>query len=466
MEENYLKHSFSGYIRVGEEICFCTVNDFSVKILPVYNNDYSPFQMISKIRESFSENPEFKKCFLEGITENNRDFRVLLTEPPQFPPLGFYASFGSPLIIMGKSNMGILPELSYFDAIKFSGDSVNIVYNPKIALKHSGYSKESPGVISIETKPFSDYTKEYDVSIDGQKAKLKFSIEQDGKSGDMLTPELGSLTSVIRLEFDEKQPLNMIENSYIQMSGLIKFLVGRQNVRFGTSLMQKDKSGRYETVAECFIHDGYEDSCNVRFHNAISLTHLGNKLPNLYKLFGEKDKSPYLNFLPRSNKEAPYVSYTDVYDICTALEKEYGLKKYKAPLDAATEKLLDKLKTDVKECKSTDPNGNDRLYDAANSSIGYINFPLAERIWYLCEQSLDTTLTKEKRDKLKEDVVAFVKLRNKSAHDGIVNWGESTKILTTLLRTFYCAVLTRADYSTDEAKRLACQKWQCDSIVI
>lgn len=492
---------FSGYINICGVFFNASVDKHLCSIFPQYpfvDNTYqNPLpDKVNELAELTSlkgvygiEPANFKAQFLDFITESKIPAKLLVTKMPkaryQLTSEVSSYQFYAPIVIKPQSAPIYSLDLSFFDAITFSGESVNLAYNPKFAVepddKWFEKLKATPGAVDITIKPFEEYTKTFDMVMAGVSAKLTYSVVAKTDHMNLTNNNLGALNSLIRVTFDEKQPLEMIQKCYVQLLHFLQFLLGRQNVGFNVSLQQKIKNMSpaarqlhgdedlelFSKVAEVFISDGYEDYCNIRVDHTIQLSHLGKDLPKLLNLFAENGKRPFLQMLPLTNNRVGTISYTDVGDICTSLEIEYNLKGYTTPQDCVREGLIEKLKETVKAFRNEVKITDTALWDSANNSVKYINLPLKERIIYLWEASLDEIeiIDDNKKQKLKEDIATFIKMRNNITHTGKIEWPENHTVYITLLRTLYFSILVRAGFSSKDAKNIARQKFQYDNLM-
>lgn len=486
---------FNGYIEIGDIVFNFSIDEHLCLIFPPYpftDNGYSN-PLPDKIKEIAGlgslkgidgiEPQNFSPLFVDFITENNMTAKLLVTKTPGLryrlaDAMSSY-QFYAPIIIMSKFGANHSLDLSFFDAITFSGESVNLTHNPKYAVKPTDYMKDSPGAIDIKIKPHKQYSKDFDVVVAGVKAKLTYSIANNNEHWNLQNNSLGALNSFVRISFDEKQTLEMVEKCYLHFLRFVQFLLGRQNVGFEVKLQQKGKNmplgfpkpvdekglELFSNVAEVFVNDSYEDYCDVRIDHTIQLGHLKDDLPKLFNLFSENEKIPFLLMLPAANDRARQINYTDVGDLCTSLEIEYNLKNYKAPKDDIRDSLISELKETVTAFQEDAMTSDTELFNSAFGSINNINLPLKERIIYLWEKSLDEVIDGGKTESIKKDIAGFVRVRNLITHNGKIEWAENHIIYIRLLRTLYYSILIRAGFSDIDSKSIARQKFQHDGML-
>jgi uncharacterized short protein YbdD (DUF466 family) len=451
-------HKIAGNIDYLGEQHSCTVNDYVVKIF--YKDAPG---MIGLVKDEPTE-----EKYLYGIGDNDSPFAVYMPKGLYVNPFSFHVlyHFSTPIIITSRSSE--TSDLSYFDGIEFYGETINKIFNPRQAVEYSEYSQQIED-ISLKFKSHSDYSRKFDVDFDGQKAAIEYLVyryvslaEQKNEDGSI---SLGSLNSAIRFTFDGQRPLEEINRYWKMFNNFLQFMVGRQNVDFGVRFFQKNKADSLLHTADGFFRRGKPDTYNGKIQNSIQINTLGDKFPELFRLFLDEQTAPYLNFLPESNTAANRISYTDVLDICTAFEKEFVLSGLKNPINDIADKLYNTLKAAIKEFRKTQvqtEQQQDKIFDVAFSSIKYINSSLADKIYLLYELSLTSPdeVSEEALLKTRNDIDSFVQLRNSIMHSGIVDWGENGLFSRTLIRILYVNILLRAGVDKKTATNIAESKWR------
>jgi hypothetical protein len=157
------------------------------------------------------------------------------------------AKFGSSLIVRSTANVIDYP-LQTFDAVSFSGGTVNAVYNPKImALKTEpfGCNKfvEANGARSIEIKPFDEYTHKFNLCIGEEKAELTY--------------------------------LDKIIKYYSAVKVLLALCVRQNNVGFDVAIHKKQEDGKFYKSGICKIYDGYSKILFLYDIHKDSITQIG-----------------------------------------------------------------------------------------------------------------------------------------------------------------------------------------------
>ncbi len=453
-----IKDSFCGRVIIDQSEFICSVSGHIVTVLPATKDD------IEKLMPYTITAPEF----IYGIDVSGFPIAFLLTRNIQassfFPRkvARFFsylsARFFTPLIIRGISNPGSYGDIKEFDAISFAAGAINTIYNPKIAALEPVSESDiliQDGARTIKVKPFDDYTHTAAVEIDGEKAKLLYSVYHSGEDGDTRTPFLGTLTSMIRLEFNNPQDILKIRRYYSVIHSLLAFCVRQNNVGFEVTLHRK-LEGRYHKTEECKIDDGYEDYCEREYHTVIPITGFQNYLAKLIELICDGDIDHLTALLPESNKRLQSINITNVQDICTALEIEYRLcdSPDKLIKDTFIGELKKDIRATIKKFVSNHPEIDVDTETTIGSCFNHLDLTLREKIAFLYgkhQAVIDPLIIKKQLPTIDAAGIGeFVKLRNKKTHTGKVEWNESADLYIIFLALVYACVMQRIGLSEDE----------------
>ncbi|MDR1665096.1 MAG: hypothetical protein LBR83_09290 [Clostridiales bacterium] len=453
---NY-KYNITGYILHNDIQYFCTVNGFIVKMF------YKGEPEIQKLHKIEAEDEKY----LFGFSETDCIFAVLMPKGTCFNAFSSHIPyhFGTHILIKAKSSD--VNDISYFDGLEFYGETVNKIFNPRQGVEHPKYAYKVED-INIAFKPHSDYSREYDIEIKEEKIKIKTIIytyinlnEQKNEDG---TVSLGALDSAVRFKFNTQKSLNELYYYWLRFKEFLVFLAGRKNVDFGVRLLQKHESDSLCYIADGFFSGNSSDVYNGEIRKTIQINMFEDKLPDLFMLFTDEKTLPYLPFLPKNNKEAKHISYTDVLDICTAFEIEFELSKLKIQSNDVANNLYIVLKNAIKEFRKNqveEADQKDKVFDVAFSNIQHINASLADKIYLLYERSLIDldSVSNNELNTNRKSINDFVKLRNNITHSGIVDWGGCGVFFIFLLKILYINMLMRAGLNKNTAVNIAERKW-------
>lgn len=404
-----------------------------------------------------------KDHWLYGITEDSCCIAILKKTPLVVnfsAPIDMNTSkFQTPLIV--KS---IYPEnidLKTFDSIEFYGGIVDILHPPVLAID------KEPSTNTLIFNNKSEFTKSYDVQINGDNFEMEYSIStadlvlEAGKVPDLRN----SIHATFRFNFKKEQQLRDIGKYYSYAMNIFQFCTGRMNVRSEIRLYKKESP--HPILVR--INDGFDDYSNdvLYFINVIRLSFLADRLPKLAKILNEKNTQPYLLFLPQRNKYTNSITYMNVTDLCVAFDREYSLLetnskgKEAVAAKSLTNKLL-RVIDDMTDCPQT---VKSKAKNILNSQLKSFSPSLKEKVISICDkfEEVAKPITERKdhdvfckiysKKEFNKKISEFVNIRNNVAHVGII-WNDGTEIFSHLKLFVYFSVLNRADFSPDESSRI------------
>jgi hypothetical protein len=463
---NTIKDNFAGYLTIfGLECFFAFSNSYSLKIIPKKED----VELLSAKCKERGYNFD-SLGWIHAVDDWGYDVAFLLSEKQM---LMCYHNDSLTLItdiVLQTSNskdrdgnyLYDYIDLNGLTAIDFTGDAVNAVFSPKSVIKRDDIEKGR-----IEWLPTVKFSKSFSTELNGKKCSLIFTIIVDRQDVDLHNNSLGELHSVIRLEFDERQDVSMIETSWQAVCTFLTFCMGQFNV---TDLHiglwdTKDKIGirGFQSTIYCQINGDKVEGIQFSFpaYYRFQADFLGDKTGGLFKLLNNKDTRPILSFLPRTNIDNN-VDRNKVRDLCTALEVEYEYEKAKFD-NSGVDSLICKLKEGVKDYKKENPGIlDDSTYDYVCGSLGLISLPAKEKLWRIYNKYGD--IIKEDKwaalslpcidfseTKTKRDIGWMVKIRNTITHTAEFADAEIPNAIYARLRiAVYCSILERSGYSLQE----------------
>ncbi|MDR1689503.1 MAG: hypothetical protein LBS21_12965 [Clostridiales bacterium] len=461
---NAIKDNFVGYITIFGLDCFFALSEgYSLKIVPK-PEEIELFQAKCKER-SFNFD---SLGWIHAVNDSGDDIAFFLSER-QIP----FCYYKDTLILIAdmifqtsnnKSRNGEYlqdyKDLKGFTAIDFSGEAVDSVFFPKLAIKEE-VTKDN----CFERQATDKYAINVQTELNGEKCSLIFSVIVDRQDWIWETRSLGELHSVIRLEFDNRQDMSMIEPSWQAVCTFLAFCMGQFNVtdlNIGLWDSKDKKIGTKGFLSNIYGKINNDKGENIQFrypaYCRFQADFLGEKVGCLFKLLSNKDTRPILSFLSRNNYEFD-VGKNNIRDICSSLEVEYKYKKEDFP-NSNVVSLVGKLKQVVKEYRKENPNLlNNDTYSYINSSLEFISLPAKEKLWRIYEKysaiineiykffgsSQGKDFSKEQTIK---DIGWMVKVRNNITHSvGYMEAEIPNYIYNRLIIAVYCSILERSGYS-------------------
>lgn len=241
-------------------------------------------------------------------------------------------------------------ELHRFNAIDFCGESIDAIFSPKCIFESITITENK-----IEWSSVEDYAKSFKTIIGKIPCALIFTVFVDRKDIDRDETSLGTLRSILRLEFEEPQDVSLIEECWQSACYFLTFCTGHFNVSdFRISLWDEKKPiGTYGApgVIDCQINSTTVE--NIKYtgqpYNRFQVSWLNDKVGRLFELIACKDSRPRLGFLPRTNTDIDVDSH-EVRELCTAFEVEYQLREKEFEPDEPKE-LVEILKKTIRDYK-------------------------------------------------------------------------------------------------------------------
>lgn len=462
---NIIKDSFAGHLTIFGIDCFFAFSDgYSLKIIPK-TEDVELFKAKCKERTYNFDS----LGWIQAVDDWGYDVAFLLSE--RQIPMCYHENTLTLItdIVLQTSNIKDIDgkylyrykDLKGFTAIDFTGNAVDSVFSPKIAIKKDGGTDNC-----IEWLPVEKYARSFPIEISGSKCNLIFTVIVDRYDLSADTTNLGDLCSVVRLEFNERQDLSMIETCWQAVCTLLAFCVGQYNVtdvRVGL-WDEKEKIGiaGFESLIHCKINNDKVEGVEYRYpaFYRFQADYFGEKLGSLFKLLNYKETKPIVSFLPRTNTDNS-VDRNKIRDLCTALEVEFDYHKEEIA-DPGVTVLIDRLKGVVKDFKKENPGVlDDSTYDYIHGSLGLISLPAKEKLWRVYSRYA-VVINEEIKWAImppinctelqtRKDIGWLVKLRNNITHSVGLTEAEIPNIIYARLKiAVYCSVLERSGYSLQE----------------
>ena len=467
--KRYIQDNFSGMLDLqgignNEFDSFFNICNNLVTIIPLTDECRKYVHILRNDNDSNE-----RGNWLYGISEDNCNIAFLQKKPLStgfsFPVDMCTSRVYTPLIVKSVTP-GV--DLRTFDSIEFYGGIVDILHIPTLAAEFSLADK------CIRFVDKNEYTRTYNVEINEENFKLSYSVStadlvlETGNVPDLKT----AIHSVLRFDFETEKPLSEIEKYYSYAMKLFQFCTGHLNIAFEIRLY-KNEFSEGKRVANSYpilvkIKDSFHDYANdiLDLMKVIRLQFFDDKFPKLFKLLNEINTQPHLLFLTKRNTDKNNILYTDIGDICVALEREFSLfpikskKTYIEKAQSLTEDLMNVIdtKNDIPEPVKK------KATDILNSQLKGFSPSLKEKICTLYddfEQPIKSITEIENHDKLgiskfytldefKNRISKFVDIRNKASHSGIV-WNEGTDIFNHLRLLIYFCILRRAEYTPKES---------------
>ena len=376
------------------------------------------------------------------------------------------ASFKTPVIL--QSTSPDIVDLSTFDVIEFRGGIMDLLQFPGKAVDEKYFREKR-----IEFRDKETFTTTFPVYVNGESFDVTYTVSLSDYSTETgMVPDLRkNIHSALQFHFSQEQPIRKFKTYYGYALQLFQFCTRRLNVGFEVRLYKKVKDRPHTIVTR--VKDGYDDYANdvLYFSQIIRFDFLGDKFPQLFKLLNEEGTQPSLLFLPKRNNEANSILYTNITDICVALETESDFAKANLLKTIREEaKALAVELTKLIDASQYDVSVKDKAKGIINGNLPEMKLSLREKIFSLYDEFAEPMkfitepafrtehgITKSYTDKdFKKLIRKFIKIRNLAAHAGF-SWNEGYEIYGHLQLIVYFSILKRSGYTIEESQKILYQ---------
>ena len=435
------------------------VEDFVVTLIPEQDQ-----HNICELRKWAEQRDEMDGIeWLSGVTSDNKLIHIARRLR------GGYRSgsgidigainFFSPIIIEYKDS---LPrENNGFYGIEFIGGDVNLVYPPDKAIN---YTKEPYG---IEYKDPESYTNIYNIELNKENFRLIKTIDAHYvRARGQIVNLSKNIKSKLRIEFDTEKPFDELLTFYGYVRNLITFLTRISNNEFEVKLLTKtsfEEKQYYEDFAIVKFYGDFSsrNSELLIVQDVLQLDDIGDGIVDLFKLLNSDDKMPNLLFLPNNIEDRSFIKYTQIVDICSAIEIEYKLGR----IQQENNDLKTKAKDLAKEINAfVDSIDTDNLLKEKAKSIigsGLKNYSpsLREKIKLLYNSHKDGLeliikdhpwLPNFTDEIFYRYIKQFTEMRNRTAHQKMC-WNGGEVIYIHIMILLYLSIFERANIPRDIA---------------
>lgn len=373
----------------------------------------------------------------------------------------FIPSQYSPQPILLNNKVGVLePENNFIKGHTFSGQWIWIYCPEPLSLEPTKVL--TTWLYIISTSNIVDCAYRFD-SIRFEGGSLNSTFHQKSIKHDFEHEE----RNMLPLKIEDDTIHGFIKNCE-DINTLISFMTFRQNVYFDHVYLERKKKFKdhenfiLDKYAECFIK-GPEivDKQRERIKCITFDGLLPESVAKLYEIINARDLkkySCYVNFIPKSSREAAYINVTQLREVCTSIELEANL----AHIHASNENSLKELTTKIKDIIADSQKHNElteREYSYIQGNISHWSAPaaeLAKKLFDENKESVSYILKFINKDELTEDdMQAVIKVRNSVTHTGAFSFTENeANTLLVMMAVVYSAILKRCGADPEDIKKI------------
>lgn len=308
------------------------------------------------------------------------------------------------------------------------------------------------------------FQKTFEVNVNQENIVVTYSVNISCSIKKDKAPNFNEDThSFFRMKFESSHSFDDIWKYYIYGYKLFQFCSGRQNVSSEIRLYEYEDSQPIRVIFQDDFDDYAQDVLDSM--RVVQLVQLGDKFPCLFKLLNEEKSEPNLLFLPEKNRYWNLIKYSDVTDLCSALDREYAKSKldHRSKQDKESAKALREGINEFIDALDSYP---DYIISKAKALLNQLNSyspSLKENISIITDLYYDPSkeITQRKghdlagipfftREQFDRKIVEIKKIRDNSAHAGVF-WNEGIDIFSHLKLFVYYSILKRAGYNIEES---------------
>ncbi len=463
-----IENSFEGWIAVDKEYAIFSADDF---IFHIFSPKPDFGEAKSLLKNFFAQN-SVKGEYIQAQATSLHRIAFLNT----FGAIDFFdphqgISFSTPIIIKSCGNTECFNrELTHdwelYDAITFWGGNINTIRNPKratIAIQEHNEKEYNTGVNTIKVKPFSEQTHRIPITIRGARAEMvisSFSSDLENRS----MREIGYVDSSIRISFETPRRFNDVLEYFSIVKDLVALFTKHYNVRFETFLQQRTDEDLFFRTAVCKVNDGHINYLEEFHYYVLQIDDILRKengsviLQNIVSMVSNNEIQHIRRLFTDNNSRRNKISINEVGFLCSALEVECDKSLKKSEKNNWIEGLKQKIQETITIYEEENPYRY--TYDETNisSCFQYLNYTLKQRIYdlYLLHKNiLDQFVERKNLPQIcVESIGNFVKIRNKSTHEGSNMWNGGEKSYLPLFYLTYVSFFSRAGMSDEDIKEL------------
>lgn len=342
-----------------------------------------------------------------------------------------------------------------FDSIEFTGGVLNSLFICD-ALKFE--NMDNGDMIVHHQNTHKRWTFEIEDGCECELIIGSWIRHNSGTTGVSLTNNVVDM----QLKFSKPQSLEEAFRYVWKVKTALSIMVGRANVTFDEIYLLHNKPGL--SKLQLFLKEEIAP-VSKDFMRCITFYDLDTATPNLFSMvFNSKDATPSyeIGFLPNSGKDFGLISNEKIRLICSSLECELSfIKDLIQPEEENLQKLIQSVKSFVKDHRNGNEQLSEKTYSLIFSSIRNWEISASDRIWALyCQYRTEMEILNQTNMPIGDnEISSFVKYRNSITHGSYRVLNQEIAATAYLLQGLvYCCLLTRIGVDRDKVTLLCRNK--------
>lgn len=314
-----------------------------------------------------------------------------------------------------------------------------------------------------------------DILVHRQNTHMRWSFEiEDGCECELIigswVKQYSGITGVsltnnvadMWLKFSKPQTLEKSFKIVWKVKTALSIMVGRANITFDEIYLRHTNT-RLSKI-QLFLKEETQPA-SKEFMKCITFHDLDKATPNLFNVvFNSKDAIPSyeMSFLPNTGKDFSLITNEKIRLICSSLECELSfIKDLIQPEEENLQKLIQAVKSFVKDHRNGNEQLSEKTYSLIFSSIRNWEISASDRIWALyCRYRTEMEILNQTNIPIGDnEISSFVKYRNNITHGSYRVLNQEIAATAYLLQGLvYCCLLTRIGVSRDKVTLLCRNK--------
>ena len=233
-----------------------------------------------------------------------------------------------------SSGRGQPSPLKTFEAIKFTGYSIDAFFTPKRAIardySHISDDERHKRMPKLAPRPQDEYVRDFDITIDSECIGVRLCVYTNYKLR-RHERDIGSVTSQLIFKFHTPVAIDRLPKYYLYVADFMQFISFRQNIKFDSVALFNNSDdvniGLHE-IAKCeFYTRNYEDEYKNTDLNSITFEDMDISASKLFEYIASRRLNEVVTddmYTPMSDSDYKMVSYPSFLSCALSFEGEYN----------------------------------------------------------------------------------------------------------------------------------------------
>jgi len=373
--------------------------------------------------------------------------------------------------------------LRTFEAIKFTGYSIDAFFTPKRAIaqdySHIPDGERHKWMPKLAPCPQNEYVQDFNIFIDNENIGIRLCVYTNYKLR-RHERDIGTVTSQLVFKFHEPVAINKLPKYYRYAHDLMQFISFRQNIKFDSVILCKKSDnvniGLYE-IANCeFYTRNFELEYKNSDLNSITFEDIDTSVSKLFEYIASRRLNGVVTddmYTPLSDSDYNVVSYPSFLSCVLSFEGEYNrcYPDQKANANPLFLRVKENIKTsilvenfDYQLASNKEKNKVSSYHKKFDRAIEMVDSSLEEKFNHLCKVYRNIISQFIKRVMNEKGIVeseknnlgrALSEMRNSIGHGMPIPMNDTHVAAFRIARCFiYVLILDKSDVPHDNIKAI------------